>query len=99
MGIGRIISREATRRFFKNICKGAKSGEISFSPWKLRKQQPFLLKFKKSMGGILFPNGHDPNLNPNSSFNPNTDLMVTLTLKLNPKTYPLNPTCKPNSKT
>jgi len=50
MGIGRIISRGATRGFFKILVGGSKVVKLVF-PLETKKQ-PILLKFKKSKGGL-----------------------------------------------
>jgi len=51
MGVGRIFSRWATRGFFKNFSRGAKSGEIRFFPLKTKKTTFFAKDFK-IQGGL-----------------------------------------------
>ena len=51
MGVGRIFSRGATRRFFQNLSRGAKSSEICFFPLKTKKTNFFAKNFK-IQGGL-----------------------------------------------
>jgi len=46
MGVGRICSGRATKRFFQNFSKGGKSSEICFFPLEIAKKKFFVEIFK-----------------------------------------------------
>ena len=107
MGVGKILSRGATKGFFQNFCRGDQSGEICFFPLETKKTTFFCWIFKFQGEPLAFPDPPSDTHAPNRSPNPNADLMLTLIpkVKLNlipefiPKTYPsnLNVTPKSNS--